>query len=421
MTASPESTTPEVCVVIPTYNHAKDLAETLHSLVAQRSLTGRFEVIVSDDGSSDGTADVARSFDDRLDLRYCYQPDRGFRAAAARNAGARLASAEILVFIDTGTLAGPNFVGAHYAALTTGRATAVVGYAYGYRPWDDGHQLAAALRIMAPERVVSRYQDESWLRDWRDDEFDTQRIDPAEMAAPWLLYQGMNCSVRTAHFWAAGGYDEEFTHWGVDDIELGYRLSRKGLDFAVDHEAWALEVPGPRDMNWRLEDVKSNGWYFLEKYREPVAEILWHNLLVHQIWPVEPEFRAVLDWTEQAQTLDVHDEIAAAADGLNLGLAEVVIFGCGPRVPTSLRSCTLVDFDATLLARAAQDGRHDALHALGVRTALADQSHQAVIITSRLAGLWDRWGDQILAEARRVAPKVVGPPIHPSSRSIAGS
>jgi hypothetical protein len=158
-------------------------------------------------------------------------------------------------------------------------------------------------------------------------------------------------------------------------------------------------------MGWRLQDVKHNGWYFLEKYREPVAEILWRNLMLEAIWPVEDEYRAVLEHTERTRDLVVHDELAAAVEDFGLAGQRVAVFGCGARLPPALRDGTLVDYDAAAIAETGRAGHH----AIGLRTPLADRSHDAVVITSRLAGLWSRFGAMVRAEAQRVAPLVLGP------------
>lgn len=70
---------------------------TAESLASQRLPPDEFEVIVSDDGSTDQTAALAHSFQSRLHLKYCFQEDQGFRAATARNAGARLAAGPLLL------------------------------------------------------------------------------------------------------------------------------------------------------------------------------------------------------------------------------------------------------------------------------------------------------------------------------------
>jgi len=51
----------------------------------------RYEVIVCDDGSKDSAFDLLKKYEKLFNLRYCYQPDLGFRAASARNMGIRIA------------------------------------------------------------------------------------------------------------------------------------------------------------------------------------------------------------------------------------------------------------------------------------------------------------------------------------------
>src|SRR6266576_5966884 len=101
-------------VVIPTYNRKDLLACTLDSLYQQGPYHSRFEVIVVDDGSSDGTESLALDYSNRLDLRYCFQPDKGFRVAAARNMGIRHARFRAILFIDAGIVVSSRLLGLHY-------------------------------------------------------------------------------------------------------------------------------------------------------------------------------------------------------------------------------------------------------------------------------------------------------------------
>ena len=84
---------PEVSVIIPAYNAERFLQEAIDSVLRQTHRD--FEVIVVDDGSSDGTARIAAGFPT---VRYVHQANRG--ASAARNHGARLASGKYLAFLD---------------------------------------------------------------------------------------------------------------------------------------------------------------------------------------------------------------------------------------------------------------------------------------------------------------------------------
>jgi glycosyltransferase involved in cell wall biosynthesis len=87
---------PKVSAVIPTYNRANKVVKTIESALAQ-NFTG-LEVIVIDDGSSDGTDRVlAEAFGDRI--RYYYQKNQG--ASVARNRGIEEARGEWVAFLDS--------------------------------------------------------------------------------------------------------------------------------------------------------------------------------------------------------------------------------------------------------------------------------------------------------------------------------
>jgi glycosyltransferase involved in cell wall biosynthesis len=105
--------TPLLSVVIPTRNRAHLVCEAVESAISQRD--GRVEVIVVDDGSTDDTADVlARRFGSRI--RLLRLPERR-GVGAARNAGVRLASGELLAFLDDDDLWLPGKLDAELRAL----------------------------------------------------------------------------------------------------------------------------------------------------------------------------------------------------------------------------------------------------------------------------------------------------------------
>jgi Glycosyltransferases involved in cell wall biogenesis len=95
--------TPLVSVIVPCYNAAAHLGDALDALAAQDH--PQIEVIVVDDGSTDGTAALARR---RPQVRLVCQANAG--PSAARNAGIGIASGEFLTFCDADDLFRPHKV-----------------------------------------------------------------------------------------------------------------------------------------------------------------------------------------------------------------------------------------------------------------------------------------------------------------------
>ncbi|MEQ4304159.1 glycosyltransferase [Plantactinospora sp. B6F1] len=399
------STGPLVSVVIPTYNRREQLHDSLHQLTRQRPGTPEFEVVVSDDGSSDDSASVARSFADRLRLKYHFQPDEGNRVSLARNEGARLASAPVLVFLDTGAVPGPDFVRRHFLAHRDGPRCALLGYAYGYNPEAPMWEVPDILRRHTPEEAVRRYGEVPEFLDLREKLLAECGDDLERRGIPWQVFWTINCSVRTEDFWAVGGFDEGHRGWAGEDLELGYLLHRSGLPIRFDRTAWVIESLQERKRREQLDEFKRNMLRFVSRHPEPVSEIGWALVDDDLFWPWEDEYNDLLRHTRKVRDLEVAAEIEQALRGSS-PTGTVAVVGSGAQLPDSLRPATVLDFDRELVDRAVRDGRHVGHHALGLRTPLADGSVDVVVLTSRLAGLWDRWKDRLLAEAHRIGRDV---------------
>jgi glycosyltransferase involved in cell wall biosynthesis len=403
---------PLISVVIPTYNRHELLGRTLETLVDQGVPAAAVEVVVSDDGSGDATFETARSFETRLRMRYVRQPDQGFRVAAARNNGARVARAPVLVFLDTGVLAGPGFVRSHLAAHEDGGASpgrAVMGYTYGYNPFDPYPGLDELLSELPPEEVRRRLADVPAFWDKRHEEFAAVGFDLTRMATAWSLFWTMNVSVRRSDFWAAGGFDEDYRSWGGEDVELGWRLAERGLPLLLSRGAWAVEAPHERDLQANIRSNRKNARLLFDKHPCLVSELFWSAYSRKPVAPFEDEHRAVARWCERARAVDVAEEVARAAGEYGPG-HRVAVFGSGSGPFPEGPAWTLVDFDAELLAGAVAPEGTTRLHSLGLHTGLPDRSFDLVLVTSRMAGVRSRWEEDVRAEASRLAPRVRAAP-----------
>jgi len=99
------STTPRYSIVIPTYNRASSVEETLNSCFAQS--LNNIEIIIVDDGSSDNTLEVLGNINDPR-LVVISQQNAG--PAAARNHGMRVARGEYIAFLDSDDVWYPDFL-----------------------------------------------------------------------------------------------------------------------------------------------------------------------------------------------------------------------------------------------------------------------------------------------------------------------
>jgi len=197
-------------VVIPTYNRKPILEKCLQALERQTfdpDLVAGYEVVVVDDGSTDGTVDwLHRHADQFPHVRLLEQDHKG--PAAARNLGVERATGDTIIFIDSDLVVLEGFLQAHAAALTQAQA-------------DQGHD-----RCFTYGRVVNTCNFEHptsepfKVTDYSRAFFATGNV---AIAKHWLI--------------AAGLFDTRFTLYGWEDLELGVRLKNMGLSLVKVPEA----------------------------------------------------------------------------------------------------------------------------------------------------------------------------------------
>ncbi len=191
-------------VVVPAHQAAAFIGRTLGCVLSQTFTD--FEVIVLDNGSTDGTGDVVASFDDER-IRYCWQEDSGL-PANSRNAAVSLAEGDYIAFLDADDLWRPEKLERVADALARDPAADVVAH---------------GVDVVTPEgkRVGVR----------------SYGLEPGDVHAQ-LLYRGnflttSAVTVRRAALAAAGGFDERAEYVTVEDYDLWLRLARDGRRFAV--------------------------------------------------------------------------------------------------------------------------------------------------------------------------------------------
>ena len=145
--------TPLVSILIPAYNSAPWLAATLQSAFAQTH--PRTELIVIDDGSTDATLAIARSFAAQ-GVRVATQPNSG--ASAARNHALRLAQGEYIQFLDADDLLAPDKIALQLAALSAALPLAVASGTWGRFTTDPASTVWSTEAVYAARSGIAYLQ-----------------------------------------------------------------------------------------------------------------------------------------------------------------------------------------------------------------------------------------------------------------------
>lgn len=253
-------------IVIPTYNRANYLDMTLRSVKNQDDAT--FETIVVDDGSNDNTFEIVSKYADELNLRYFFQEDRGNRTCLARNLGISYAESEIIVFIDCGMILKSDCISRHIRLHDESmEQAAVIGYAYGFDQYCPNiEELISFIDMEDFDDTIRRLEREGLFKDMRQKIYDRENFQINEMPAPWAFFITCNCSVKKSVLDKVGYFDQNLDfNWGVEDLELGFRLWKSRVKFIVGN-AVAIHYPHEADMQEKFESEKVNKNYFHLKH-----------------------------------------------------------------------------------------------------------------------------------------------------------
>jgi glycosyltransferase involved in cell wall biosynthesis len=201
---------PDLTVTIASYNRRERLADVLRALAEQTFPAERFELVLVVDGSTDGSAEMARALDMPYAMRVLEQENRGL--SACRNRGGREARHPIVVWLDDDIVPDPGFLAAHAAAHADAPERRIV---LGHSP----PAVAATDLLTMMVRGV-----------WHD--YFRRRSEPDHRWS-YIDFGDGNMSAAPALLAAAGDWDEDFAQQTVrrQDWELAIRLIQRGVRF----------------------------------------------------------------------------------------------------------------------------------------------------------------------------------------------
>lgn len=240
---------PGISVVIPVRNAATTLAAQLESLDAQR-YEGEWEVIVADNGSSDGTAGIVREWAARSARYRVVSADRRRGVNHARNVGATAARYERIAFVDADDTVAHGWLAAIAEALER-------------HPCVGGAVLPSG---------------DPGLR---------QLLRPFEVSLGFLQAPlGANCACRAEVFRELGGFDEAFL-WGGNEVEFFWRAQLAGFELGYAPDAV---------VHYQLDS--SAGDRHLKTRRQAMAQVLLFKRFARDGMPRSDLGVALKSWSK---------------------------------------------------------------------------------------------------------------------------
>ena len=208
-------------VIIPVYNQEKIISKVLDSLINQNIPKNRYEIIIIDDGSIDKTYKILESFKKKAGnkifiLKTINLHGKGF----ARNLGIKKAKNEILVLLDGDIIASKNLLAEHlrWHQKFPKENFAVVGYI----TWADQLKITPFMQ---------------WL-EHGGGQLDFDNLKNKQQIDYKHFYTG-NSSFKRDLLLRNGLFDEDFGREMYEDLELAYRLQKKGLKVFYNKNAKA--------------------------------------------------------------------------------------------------------------------------------------------------------------------------------------
>jgi len=265
--------------VIPTYNRKRNVSLLLHALTLQTDQD--FEVIISDDGSTDGTEKMLQAFRGRLRLKYLWREHNGYRVSLARNEGTRHSdsSSTHIWFLDSDILLNKHAVESA-RALCTREPDAIICGRYDWLPpmKITPHDVEHRWNVLTTgrlQRISVDYPHETGVR---PDHRGTKYKDKG-------LY--FDCKTRrksggtlsgnliVPKIWLTRGFDETI-HGQGQDGEFGHHISDTlGAECIFCDKIVGYHMAHFCDNEWRTSSVKRTIRYINAKYRLHDTSAKW--------------------------------------------------------------------------------------------------------------------------------------------------
>ena len=216
----------QATILISTFERPEHLKRALLSVRLQKEVDGKFEVVVTDDGSRDHTGELVEEFRKSVDfpVHFTTHSHEGFQLARCRNEGVRATTAPYLLFMDGDLILPPDFVAQHLANQLPNIAMAGESC---YLPEETSQSVN--------EEAIHRAEFMQWIPKSEKKRIAKKRFNAhiyrllRRRALP--RFKGGNIGMWREDYQRVNGYDQNFVGWGAEEDDLQRRLSKHGVRF----------------------------------------------------------------------------------------------------------------------------------------------------------------------------------------------
>ncbi len=249
-------------VIIPTKDKMSRLRLVLQALEPQ--INEDVEVIIVMDGCKQ------ESINEMNDLQLSFKPIlidcvKNIGRSAARNRGIRYADGEILIFLDDDRIPGLNYIKKHITQHQS-KCVLIGERKQIYFTEEQIYSLYLNNVIKSNFRYIIKKSRFEYVNKVRELFF----LKP-DHPLRWFLFVTGNVSIEKNDLETVGFFDENYTGWGYEDTDLGYRLAKAGIKFVKDSTLINYHLAHDNNKLQKSIEERRNLNYFANKFKDDAA------------------------------------------------------------------------------------------------------------------------------------------------------